>query len=267
MRVSRIVLVAAMLSPAAASANPGPKAPPQKAHAPVAPTSHPVTTVPTTHGNPHMTAPTAHGGAKAATTHGSSATTYGRSAKTTAPAPSASGSNTRSSTTAATSPASTTSTTTATTTTLNPIAQKISSNRGLQPKVSALLPTGMTLNQASLGFKNQGQFLAALHVSRNLGIPFADLKTAMTGVRPATTGTTGGTTAGTTGGTTTGTTTSPTTLSLGQAIHKLRPSADTVTATTTAEHQASAELSASPTTASTATTSTTTTTSKKKHGK
>ena len=128
----------------------------------------------------------------------------------------------------------------------------------------ALLPAGMTLNQASLGFKNQGQFLAALHVSRNLGIPFADLKTAMTGVRPVTTGTTGGTAAGTT----TGTTASPTTLSLGQAIHKLRPSADTVTATTTAEHQASAELGiTSPTPAPPAAAPTTTITSKKKHGK
>ena len=266
MRVSRIVLVAAMLSVAAASANAGPKAPPQKAHAPVAPTSHPVTSAPTTHGNPHTSAPTDHGGAKAATLHGSSA-------KTTAPASSASGSTKRTSPTAGTSAASTTSTrttattTTATTTTLNPIAQKISSNRGLQPKVRALLPAGMTLNQASLGFKNQGQFLAALHVSRNLGIPFADLKTAMTGVRPATTGTTSGTTAGTTGGTTAGTTASPTPLSLGQAIHKLRPSADTVTATSTAEHQASAELSLTGPTPSAAAAPTTTTTSKKKHGK
>lgn len=125
----------------------------------------------------------------------------------------------------------------------------------------------MTLNQASLGFKNQGQFLAALHVSRNLGIPFADLKTAMTGVRPATTGTTSGTTAGTTGGTTAGATASPTPLSLGQAIHKLRPSADTVTATATAEHQASAELSLTGPTPSAAAAPTTTTTSKKKHGK
>ena len=254
MRVSRIVLVAAMLSVAAASANAGPKAPPQKAHAPVAPTSHPVTSAPTTHGNPHTSAPTDHGGAKAATLHGSSA-------KTTAPASSASGSTKRTSPTAGTSAASTTSTrttattTTATTTTLNPIAQKISSNRGLQPKVRALLPAGMTLNQASLGFKNQGQFLAALHVSRNLGIPFADLKTAMTGVRPATTGTTSGATA------------SPTPLSLGQAIHKLRPSADTVTATSTAEHQASAELSITGPTPSAAAAPTTTTTSKKKHGK
>jgi hypothetical protein len=227
MRLFNIVLVAATLSIAAVSAYAGPKPQPQ-VHAPVAPTSHPVTAAPTTHEKSHTTAPTDHGGAKTATTHGSSAKT-----------------------TSATS-----TTTTHTTPALNPIAQKILANRGLQPKVRALLPAGMTLNQASLGFKNQGQFLAALHVSRNLGIPFADLKTAMTGVRPTTTGAPGGTTGGTTA--------SPTTLSLGQAIHKLRPSADTVTATTTAEHQASAELSiTAAATASTATTNT----SKKKDGK
>ena len=145
--------------------------------------------------------------------------------------------------------------------------------------MTALLPTGMTLDQASLGFKNQGQFLAALHVSRNTGIPFADLKTAMTGIRPTTAGTTAGTTTGTTVGTTTGTTvgastgtattTSPTTLSLGQAIQKLRPSANTETAASTAEHQATADLSATTpatttTVATTPTTTTTTTTTPKK---
>jgi hypothetical protein len=233
MRMSNIVLVAATLSIAAASAYAGPKPQPQ-VHAPVAPTSHPP--APTTHEHQHSTgSPTHdHPDATAPRTH---ETTDGHTRKATASAPGTAGA-----------------TTTPTTPALNPIAQKILANRGLQPKVRALLPAGMTLNQASLGFKNQGQFLAALHVSHNLGIPFADLKTAMTGVRPTTTGAPGGTTAGTTA--------TPPTLSLGQAIHKLRPSADTVTATTTAERQASAELSITvPTTAST------TTTSKKKDGK
>ena len=258
MRVSRIVLVAATLSVTAAFANAGPKPPSPTPHSPVAHGSRPVVSAPTTHGNPHTTAPTAHGSPKAPTV----ATTHGKAAKTMAPAPTKSRSSKRTSTTAETSHASTTSTTTTTQTTLNPIAQKISSNHGLQPKMRALLPAGMTLNQASLGFKNQGQFLAALHVSSNLGIPFADLKTAMTGIRPTTGATTGGTTAGTSPAA------NPATLSLGQAIHKLRPSANTVTATTTAEHQASADLSlTSPPTASTATAPTTTMTSKKKHGK
>jgi len=124
-----------------------------------------------------------------------------------------------------------------------------------------MLPTGMTLDQASLGFKNQGQFIAALHVSQNLGIPFADLKTAMTGIRPTTTtATTGGTTTGTTGGSTA--TTPPateTTMSLGQAIKKLRPLANATTATATAEHQAAADTTVTSTAATTA--------SKKKNGK
>ena len=116
----------------------------------------------------------------------------------------------------------------------------------------------MTLEQASLGFKNQGQFIAALHVSRNLGIPFADLKTAMTGITPTTT--TGTTIVPPTG---TSTTTSPTTLSLGQAIKKLRPSANAVSGASTAEHQASVDLSTAPS----ATPTTMTTTPKKKNGK
>jgi hypothetical protein len=58
----------------------------------------------------------------------------------------------------------------------NPIATKIAARPQLNAKVTGMLPKGMTLEQASFGFKNQGQFIAALHVSRNLGIPFASLK-------------------------------------------------------------------------------------------
>jgi len=105
----------------------------------------------------------------------------------------------------------------------------------------------MSLNQASKGFKNQGQFIAALHVSQNLGIPFADLKTAMTGIRPITQPATGGTTTGgtTTVGTTSGTTTTENTqlLSLGQAIKKLRPTANADAAETRATTQATTDLS------------------------
>jgi hypothetical protein len=46
----------------------------------------------------------------------------------------------------------------------------------------------MTLDKASLGFKNQGQFIAALHVSENLGIPFTELKSHMVTVTPGTAG-------------------------------------------------------------------------------
>lgn len=61
------------------------------------------------------------------------------------------------------------------------IASRITANSGLDSKVQALLPSGMTLAQASAGFKNMGQFIAALHVSKNLNIPFADLQREMTG--------------------------------------------------------------------------------------
>jgi hypothetical protein len=126
-----------------------------------------------------------------------------------------------------------------------------------------MLPSGMTLNQASRGFKNQGQFIAALHVSQNLGIPFADLKTAMTGIRPVTT--TGGTTGTTSNGSTTGTTgltsDSTTRLSLGQAIQKLRPGVDAGAACDRAEHQASRDVQITTTSSSTTTSATTTTSS------
>jgi hypothetical protein len=58
---------------------------------------------------------------------------------------------------------------------------RIEENPQLKAKLTSLLPTGMDLKTASAGFKNQGQFTAALHVSKNLNIPFADLKAKMTG--------------------------------------------------------------------------------------
>lgn len=67
----------------------------------------------------------------------------------------------------------------------------------LAARLTPLLPAGMTAEQAADGFKNWGQFVAALHVSKNLNLPFADLKTWMTGSQP---------------------------LSLGKAIQALRPS-------------------------------------------
>ena len=63
-------------------------------------------------------------------------------------------------------------------------------------RLAPLLPAGMTADQAAAGFKNWGQFVAALHVSKNLNIPFADLKAKMTGTPP---------------------------MSLGKAIHELKP--------------------------------------------
>src|SRR2546427_11439872 len=61
------------------------------------------------------------------------------------------------------------------------IAQKIASKPQHAAKVQTLVPAGMTLEDAAAGFKNQGQFIAALHVSRNHDIPFDQLKAMMTG--------------------------------------------------------------------------------------
>ena len=97
-----------------------------------------------------------------APTAGTQTTTSGHSNHTTTP-------GAKSSTTSTTAPVQ-----------LNPIAAKIAAKPQLNARITALLPDGMTLNQASSGFKNQGQFIAALHVSQNLGIPFKDLKNDMT---------------------------------------------------------------------------------------
>jgi hypothetical protein len=62
----------------------------------------------------------------------------------------------------------------------NGLAAKISNNPNQLARVTAMLPQGMTLEQATAGFRNQGQFIAALNASKNQGVPFADLQKAMT---------------------------------------------------------------------------------------
>src|SRR5262249_53592817 len=61
------------------------------------------------------------------------------------------------------------------------VIARIQSNPEVAARVQSMLPSGMSLNTASAGFKNEGQFLAALHASQNLNIPFEQLKTRMTG--------------------------------------------------------------------------------------
>lgn len=86
------------------------------------------------------------------------------------------------------------------------IAEGIARNPQQEARLKAMLPEGMTLEQAAEGFRNQGQFIAALNASKNQNIPFADLKAKMTGDNP---------------------------LSLGQAINELRPEPTTSTTTST----------------------------------
>ena len=138
------------------------------ASTPSAPTNHPSTPKGNGTGNPH-TAPT--------------------TTTTTTP-------------TTTTTTSSTTTTTTVTTTT--PTTVK---NPQLEQRLQALLPAGMNVTDAAKGFKNWGQFVAAVHVSNNLNIPFTSLKAKMTG---------------------------PTPMSLGQAIQTLKPAGTTTPTTTTA---------------------------------
>lgn len=90
------------------------------------------------------------------------------------------------------------------------ISAKITRNPEQLARINAMLPSGMTIDQATAGFRNQGQFIAALNASKNQGVPFADLQKAMTVDG----------------------------LSLGQAVKKLRPTptpTPTQTGTTTGD--------------------------------
>jgi hypothetical protein len=56
-----------------------------------------------------------------------------------------------------------------------------------EARLLAMLPPGTNIQDASSGFKNRGQFIAAVNASTNHSIPFADLKAKMTGIAPGAT--------------------------------------------------------------------------------
>lgn len=68
---------------------------------------------------------------------------------------------------------------TGTTLTLTPVQQKLQQNTNLADKLRTRLPAGTDLMTAAEGFRNLGQFVAAVNVSNNLDIPFTQLKTRM----------------------------------------------------------------------------------------
>jgi hypothetical protein len=70
-------------------------------------------------------------------------------------------------------------TSTPTTTQLTPVQQKLKQNTNLAAKLESRLPKGTNLMTAAEGFRNLGQFVAAVNVSNNLGISFDELKTKM----------------------------------------------------------------------------------------
>src|SRR5215813_1704907 len=84
--------------------------------------------------------------------------------------------------------------------------ERMQNDAAFRSKIQSLLPPGTDIKTAESGFKNHGQFSAALHVSKNLNIPFDQLKAKLTGVTSTST-----------------VQTSSTAVSLGKAIHALRP--------------------------------------------
>lgn len=94
--------------------------------------------------------------------------------------------------------------------TYSPVQQKLQKNTRLAAKLSGRLPAGTDVIAAASGFRNLGQFVAAVNVSSNLGIPFAQLKSRMVDEG----------------------------MSLGRSIQELRPSVDSATAVRRAERDA-----------------------------
>ena len=87
----------------------------------------------------------------------------------------------------------------------------LAQNEKLSSRLSTLLPPGSDVLQAASGFRNLGEFVSAVHVSRNLDIPFEELKARMTG---------------------------PDSMSLGKAIKELKPEADSKAEVKKAKKQA-----------------------------
>ena len=95
------------------------------------------------------------------------------------------------------------------------IGDQLARNTNLTNRLHGLFPAGTDLQKASAGFKNLGQFVAAAHVSHNLDIPFDSLKARMTGTDA---------------------------MSLGQAIHELKPAADAKREEQKAQRTANGEI-------------------------
>jgi len=133
--------------------------------------------------------------------------------------------NTSTANTTTTANTTSTSSTLGTFTPTNPVAQKLSTKSNLLTRARTTLPAGTDLNLATVGFKNFGQFVAAMNVSRNLNIPFSQLKAAMTGTNLA--------------GVSTGT---GVTSSLGQAIQQLKPTVNADAEAAHAEAQAAMDI-------------------------
>ena len=87
-------------------------------------------------------------------------------------------------------------------------------NPKLVARLEGMLPSGMTVEQAANGFKNQGNFIAAVNAAHNHDISFGDLKKRMVDGK----------------------------LSLGQALHELKPDIDADAEAVRAMQQAEEQL-------------------------
>jgi hypothetical protein len=63
------------------------------------------------------------------------------------------------------------------------LAARLSSNPTLAVRIQPLLPPGTSLQAAAAGFRDEAEFIAALHLSRNLNIPFDELRAKLTGTK------------------------------------------------------------------------------------
>ncbi len=91
----------------------------------------------------------------------------------------------------------------------------LTQNTKLSSNLEKNLPAGMTAQQACDGFKNLGDCVSAIHVSKNLGIPFDQLQAKTTGDNGE---------------------------SLGKAIEQLKPGVDAKAEVKKAKQQAKADL-------------------------
>lgn len=129
------------------------------------------------------------------------------------------------------------------------LGMKLTQNTALQSKLTTnLTALGYqgTVFQAAYGFKNLGQFVAATNISKNLGIPFDQLKVQMTGLSVDANGNVTKANLNADGSVSMvdpAKVTNPApTKSLGQSIHTLKPTADANTTANTANKEAETEI-------------------------
>src|SRR6266404_9119303 len=109
------------------------------------------------------------------------------------------------------------------------VSDQLSKNSKLSNKLQTL--TGMSAQKACDGFKNLGQCVAAAHVSKNLGISFACMRSDMTGQAPPSNSNCPADTG-----------TKAKSMSLGKAIQTLDPNANSKTETKKGTQQANQDL-------------------------